>query len=354
MSHGDLYDAIFDDEAYSQLPAMVAAATGGRSCTLYHFHPQNPLPDLQFSYFSRSLIDDFMSDISDDIWMNAGMATGIVNKAIALDSFVPEPVYRASWLWNDLFRAHGDDTGHSLGIVHKMDGMVMCSAIQRSFSSGAFDREEVAKLDRLATDLHRVYRARHVMRRQSERLSHLAELLHSGGEKLLLVDGELRVIEGSPAALRLIERKDGIDIQEGRLCLADPHLTLAIRKAAEDTIHRRPTQRATFLCLRPSGAFPLHLLVLPAMHAARSSCVIVISDGQMREDRLQLWLRQHYGITPAEASVALALLAGRSPEEIGETRQVSVATVRSQIRQLLEKTGTNSVTQFIILLNAIG
>jgi len=39
MSHGDLYDAIFDDEAYSQLPAMVAAAAGGRSCTLYHFHP---------------------------------------------------------------------------------------------------------------------------------------------------------------------------------------------------------------------------------------------------------------------------------------------------------------------------
>jgi DNA-binding CsgD family transcriptional regulator len=50
-------------------------------------------------------------------------------------------------------------------------------------------------------------------------------------------------------------------------------------------------------------------------------------------------LQQLFALTAAEAGVALALAAGRSAEEIAAERSVSLPTVRTQIRQILEKTG---------------
>jgi DNA-binding CsgD family transcriptional regulator len=48
-----------------------------------------------------------------------------------------------------------------------------------------------------------------------------------------------------------------------------------------------------------------------------------------------------YRLTLAEAHVAAALCGGHSAEEIAAERRVSVATVRTQIRQILEKTGAS-------------
>jgi DNA-binding CsgD family transcriptional regulator len=46
-------------------------------------------------------------------------------------------------------------------------------------------------------------------------------------------------------------------------------------------------------------------------------------------------LQQLFGLTAAEASVALALAAGHSAEKIAAERAVSLPTVRTQLRQIL-------------------
>jgi DNA-binding CsgD family transcriptional regulator len=61
-------------------------------------------------------------------------------------------------------------------------------------------------------------------------------------------------------------------------------------------------------------------------------------------------LHQLFGLTSAEASVALALAAGRSAEEIAAERAVSLPTVRTQIRQILAKTGALHVRDLVRLL----
>ncbi|MBB3859518.1 DNA-binding CsgD family transcriptional regulator [Novosphingobium hassiacum] len=51
-------------------------------------------------------------------------------------------------------------------------------------------------------------------------------------------------------------------------------------------------------------------------------------------------LCQIYGMTPAEAALATALATGQSIAEFAENRGVSISTVRTQMRQVLAKTGT--------------
>ena len=48
--------------------------------------------------------------------------------------------------------------------------------------------------------------------------------------------------------------------------------------------------------------------------------------------------------------MALALVAGRSAEEIAAERRVSVPTVRTQIRQILAKTGALHLRDLVRLL----
>lgn len=53
-----------------------------------------------------------------------------------------------------------------------------------------------------------------------------------------------------------------------------------------------------------------------------------------------------FGLTLAEAQVAIALAGGSTAEAVAQARGVSAETVRSQIRTLLRKTGTSGLREF--------
>ncbi|MFT3940206.1 LuxR C-terminal-related transcriptional regulator [Rhodopseudomonas sp.] len=51
-------------------------------------------------------------------------------------------------------------------------------------------------------------------------------------------------------------------------------------------------------------------------------------------------------LTPAEREVALELLRGRRPVEIARRRQVSIETIRSQVKHIYAKVECKSVMEF--------
>ncbi len=58
------------------------------------------------------------------------------------------------------------------------------------------------------------------------------------------------------------------------------------------------------------------------------------------------------GLTPSERAVLRGVLAGRRAREIAAERSTSEATVRTQIRSLLVKTGTSSIRELLLALLA--
>jgi DNA-binding CsgD family transcriptional regulator len=57
-----------------------------------------------------------------------------------------------------------------------------------------------------------------------------------------------------------------------------------------------------------------------------------------------------YAMTPAEAQIGNALLAGQPIREIARRRQVSVGTVRVQIKSIFRKTKTHRQSELVKLL----
>jgi len=61
-------------------------------------------------------------------------------------------------------------------------------------------------------------------------------------------------------------------------------------------------------------------------------------------------MRSLFDLTPSEARVARGLAAGETLEEIAANGGVAITTVRSQLRQVLEKTGCTRQAEIVALL----
>ncbi len=354
MNRGDLYDAIHDEAAFAHLPTMVAQLSGGRSTTLYRFDDNWQLNDLRYCYFSDDVIARILSDPQRlDTWGNAGFATGIVGRALALDSVLPQEQYRRSPLFNEIVRPMGDDTGHCMGIVHRLDGATLCTAIQRPFGDGAFTKAETARLESLIVDLQRIYLSRALIGDQARKIDSLNTLLDEGDEGLLLVGPKLHVIEATHHARTLIANSGLARINGGTLRFTDVKLEQRVKKAVEDTFNRRATAQVTFTWDDPKRGAIVNLLVLPLAPGERTGCMIRVRQEDSLIRHADLWLTRHYGLTSAEVRVAEALAAGHSPEEISVQRSVSLNTVRSQVRQILQKTGCDTVTRLVVLIRTL-
>ena len=61
-------------------------------------------------------------------------------------------------------------------------------------------------------------------------------------------------------------------------------------------------------------------------------------------------LRQVFGFTGAEASVAILLSSGRDVDEIARMRGVSLGTLRNQLKTILAKAGAHRQAELVAVL----
>jgi DNA-binding CsgD family transcriptional regulator len=88
----------------------------------------------------------------------------------------------------------------------------------------------------------------------------------------------------------------------------------------------------------------------PALDLSRA-CVLVTARSRTQSIGLSpLALFQTFGLTPAESAAALALCEGKTPEEHAQALGVSLATVRTQLRAVFDKTQTRRQSEVVGLL----
>ncbi|MGH1592353.1 helix-turn-helix transcriptional regulator (plasmid) [Methylobacterium phyllosphaerae] len=64
-------------------------------------------------------------------------------------------------------------------------------------------------------------------------------------------------------------------------------------------------------------------------------------------------LEQIFGLTPAEARVTLLLVGGKTLAEVAEMLRLSIATVRTQLKAVFEKTRTHRQAELVVLVSRL-
>lgn len=145
----------------------------------------------------------------------------------------------------------------------------------------------------------------------------------------------------------LLSRGDLLAVQSGRLVaadrLGDGDLQAALRLATSRPGEWPKRVRQSTLLLQGHDGARRRIDVAPlprdALHATNeAACLVVVPAPQPVADPASL-LQKAYGLTRAEAAVAIDLAQGVAAPAIAARRGVSVATVKVQTQAILHKTG---------------
>jgi PAS domain-containing protein len=178
---------------------------------------------------------------------------------------------------------------------------------------------------------------------------------------VVIADATGRVLLVNRAAQEMTAAKDGLLLCGGRLTAAQPkEATILLRyigDAVETATRRKGEGGGSLSIARPSGRRPFALSIAPlspdgalaAQHQAPAA-LILITDLGRRPQVLGRRLVELFGLSPAEACLAVGLVAGKRLEDIAEERSVRMPTLRTQMRSILDKTGTDRQADLIRLI----
>jgi DNA-binding CsgD family transcriptional regulator len=271
---------------------------------------------------------------------------------IDIDFFTPEeleqePIYR------DVWRPQGVGWGMATAIPIPTGENVMF-VLSRRTEHGPFDRASAQRLDELRPHL-----ARSVLisaRLQLERAHAASKALSAMGIPALVLDESGKVL----AANTLIEGMSGWVQWRAfdRVCLndniADHWLHDVIASINSETgsgVRSFPVRDAQANAIMVAHVIPIRLSARDVF--LRCASVLAMTPVKPPQAPPVELVQSLFDLTPAEARVARGLAAGKTVENIASEADVSLNTVRTHVRGLLEKTGCNRQAEVIALLAGI-
>jgi DNA-binding CsgD family transcriptional regulator len=229
--------------------------------------------------------------------------------------------------------------------------------LQRTPQQPAFTRADMALLNRLTPHLQRAIQMRQRLAdvQFSQQLS--AASLDVLAMPTMVVNEFGMVAHANRSAQRLLSGRRELWLESGHLhnrSQAVTHqLNLEITKAIQAS--RGSAGEAPGVVLVPrSGRKDLLLLVspLPLSETARmrGGALVVAFDSEQQPQTRPALLQQLFGLSEAEAALAISLCGGLTLEQVSAERGTSLHTVRSQLKNIFNKTGTGRQADLVSLL----
>jgi DNA-binding CsgD family transcriptional regulator/PAS domain-containing protein len=226
-----------------------------------------------------------------------------------------------------------------------------------------FDADDLALATLLQTPLCRAYAMGERLGAERRTSEALADFVHRLAGAVFVVDGAAKVIYANRAADAVLSLEDGLSVVGGRLRAdgseAQRRLAAMLGTAASPDPELR---RGGAIALpRPSGARALGVLVAPIGEepglrpdAPRFALVSVV-DPQIAPRTSAEHLRALFGLTAAEARVAIELAAGDDLATIASNLGLALATVRLQVARIRAKTDTSRQAELVsLILRTVG
>ena len=229
--------------------------------------------------------------------------------------------------------------------------------INRTHAAGGFSHEHITFARRLRPHFARVFALSSRFAGINAREAEIQRRLDSVRGAVFVVAAGGRIDYANAAAEQLADRGFGLRVARGRLDAND-----AIVARQLDQLIGAATAPAG--SPRTGGTLPLgragaSLTVSPIgagnsdVFAGGPRAIIVISAPTAAGDPVD-HLKTRYGLTPAEARVAVAIAGGASPRAIAETFGLSFHTVRNQLQRLYTKTETRRQSELVLLIARLG
>jgi DNA-binding CsgD family transcriptional regulator/PAS domain-containing protein len=253
----------------------------------------------------------------------------------------------------------------ALDLRYFMSGQIMDTpdaqaivSIQRSRRQGHVEARDTALLRRLLPHVRQAYDVSLRVRRAAGAVRTFEHLLDRLADGVAIVRADGRIVHANEAFLALARRGDGLAIRRGVVEFAAGRPSERFARAVGAVARLRAGDldgeaAADFLLPRRHGRAPCLVSIrpLPRDAGGAATAVMFVRDPQAPGAGTARTMREVYGFTEAEASLAEALCAGTPPGAYARARKLSMNTVYTHLRRIREKTGANRLPDLIGRLN---
>lgn len=340
----ELYDTI-GNGGFAALPELLAQAAGGRSCTFQVVARDLTPLVVETSYFSPEMSRFYVEEeiFRDDQWQNPWNAP--LGCALDLRHYVSDESYVRSRFYQDMIRRFGDDTGQCLGMVLPTGGGELVTIGVHRALGQSFDRTNLDALDGLAPHLQRVIGAQLKLHEYKTATSTWEAALEAMPQAALVVSSAGTVTFANARTRAILQRNDGLSLANGRLEPAVAAERELFARHLHETLHRQNARGGALLVTRSKARRPYSLAVQPFAAGERTHALVLISDPDGERTSRTALLRQLYGLTPAEAEVALLVSSGLRIEDVADRRGVTVATAKTLLQRAYQKTAVSKASE---------
>ena len=187
-------------------------------------------------------------------------------------------------------------------------------------------------------------------------LFRLFTAMHCGA---VLLDETKRILSLSQTAQKHLG--EALATSKGRLCATDRGCDALFQTMLDQALKyggRERDWRCEAIGLKRKGKRPVIARVVAVAGEAHNllegaGLAVLLVDPEDCPDLSPSLLQQVFGLTKSEARLASGLLCGQSLEEIAAANDVSLGTVRSQIKTVFAKTHTHRQAELVGLLTRL-
>ena len=281
------------------------------------------------------------------------------DKVIALADILPDSELMTSDYYLHylepigVFRILGVDTVEPGGMVARL-------RFSRGRSEPAFANRDRQLLARLAPHLRRALQVYARLQRTTSERDVYAGAVDGLSVATIILDEQARLLNSNAMASTLLEEADGLSLRGRHLHIAARETNQALQQAVTAIIQAQqrgePGVVRALRIPRSAGRSDLGLVVRPVPAPGRgegqsSPCVAVfISDPDLRESASRQTLGELFGLTPAEANLAILLARGLSLAEVSDAQNISPHTARAQLKAIFAKTGVSRQAELVRLV----
>lgn len=281
-------------------------------------------------------------------WFYKGVELGVGPELRCTSDIVPEASFRQTEFYCDFAKPF--DTVEAIGgAISLGPNRMVAVAVHRGLRRMHFDSRDIARLRQLIPHLTSALK----LRSRFGAGSMLAiDLLDASSMGAVVCDRTARVVHANQAARTASQSGLGLMLSQGEFGLRamrgdeSRHLWALVAHAAAGqpggagVLHGRGGARLLVLVTPlPSRQSPSEALALVTFRSADEKTALTTAS-----------LQQLFGLTQAEADLGLALADGSSLAAVMAARDVTENTIRTQLGQVLRKTGTANQRELVRLL----
>lgn len=362
----DLYAAALDERPWRDAVDEAAALFGATGVFLFTpFVPESDGGLSVFHGFPEHEAKKFLGEVAAvDVWYlellrrHGSLRTGLLWQS---DALLPEAALRRTRFFNDHLAPCG--IGRCLGAIVG-DGRAgelplapLC--FYRPLGSEPFSPVDERRLSALRPHVSRAMAVRQRLHAAAQ--GHAALAVERISTAVAVLARDRRILLANPAAEALFATPGQARLARGgRLCAGEPAQLAALERAlAACAACKFDADDRLSLSVRlagPPGSGVVARLVPPPRsmpQQGRAAAIAFIArEGHSALD-LQGMMAALYRLTPSEAALVKALAEGMTKEAFADRRQVSPATVKTQLQQVFVKTGTRRQSELVRLVHSI-